>query len=125
MGREIDYSKPYFYVNLSNTFTLPKGFLITAGIMYFSKEISFPQETEHSVLGSLEIQYWNKDLSIRLGGYLSSRSGLSQKYAYLYRYNKIHNSIEQFSLSISYQINHLRSWFQKNIINMEAIMRSI
>ena len=124
MGKQIDYSKPYYNLNMNNYFMLPKGFMVTLGLMYTSKRISFPQESGEYALGYLYVTYRNKNLSVQLHAYTKTKMKSTQEYAYLYRYNKSNTDITQFALTISYRINQFKEWFKKNEVNSDAIKRS-
>lgn len=125
LGKEIDYSKPTYFVSLNNFFSLPKGFSISLSFDYFSKTVSFPQTNTSNIMGGLAISYIYKNLGIHLDYYASTSGHSYQEYAYLYRYFKFHKTPGQFGLSVTYKINDVKQWFRKNNVNSEAIFRSI
>lgn len=126
MGEEKNYSKPRYSVYAMNHFALPKGFSVSATMYYWTKNVSFPQETSSSWMVGLDVSYAHKNLTFQLQGHLTPRKGtLNQQYAYLYRYYRSDTTPEQFTFSITYKINKYKQWFRGNSVNSEAVRRSI
>ena len=126
MGEEKNYSKPRYSLYVMNHFMLPKGFSASVSVNYWSKNVSFPQETSSSWMVGLDVSYAHKNLTFQLKGHLTPRKGtLNQQYAYLYRYYRSDSAPGQFTFSITYKINKYVQWFRGNSVNSEAVRRSI
>lgn len=125
LGEEMDYSRPQLDIYVSNYFSLPKGFSLTASLSYYTPQMSFPQYSAYDIMGDFEIGYAYKNFSTRLSCSVRNRGYIYQQYAYLYRYSKFCTPREQFRLSINYKFSKVKQWFMKNNVNSEAVMRSI